>query len=126
MKKVRINETSLKKIMNIVKEDYDEYEDDTMYSKWEYSNVIMSYLENIANKIGDGCYAEEDNGNFYLDFIDFQIIFDLDSDTGILYVMNIKLYNRSDAQQAFSEDEKLIKVLLHIKNNPLNVSQTLQ
>lgn len=130
MNKIIINESLLKKMIKLFEEDnndYDDYEDDTYYDSYQYKDVIEKYLTHITDFFSDtSCYVEEDDGKYYLDFVDFKIFFNLDSDSGILYVNNISMYDRNDAKEAFAMNILIIRVLTIINENPLNVSQKLE
>lgn len=135
MKKIHLGENKIKQFINFSikeslsdksilndEEDYDNYEDDTYYSMWNYKNEIESYLKQVA-EIGDG-YVEEDDNQYYIDFGDFQVIFRLDDKKGILFIEKIEMYSRLELDNARKDDEIIIKVLQFINSHPLNVSQS--
>ena len=135
MKKIHLNDNKIKKIINFTineslsssqtlndEEQYDNYEDETYYGVWNYRSEIESYLKQVAN-LGDG-YVEEDNGQYYVDFNEFQVIFRLDDKQGILFIEKIEMYSRLEVDEARRNDSIIIKVLEFVNNHPLNVSQS--
>lgn len=133
MRKIRLNENKLKTIIDFtIKEsvpnsqilnddDTDEYVDDTYYSIWNYKNEIEAYLNQIASI--DNGYVEIEDEQFYIDFNDFQVFFNLDNKFGILYIEKIEMYSRLDYNQAKKNDIVLLNVIKFVNEHPLNVSQ---
>lgn len=135
MRKIRLNENKLKTIIDFTikesvpnsqiltddDEDNDEYVDDTYYSIWNYKNEIEAYLNQVASI--DNGYVEMEDEQFYIDFNDFQVFFNLDNKVGILYIEKIEMYSRLDYNQAKKNDVVLLNVIKFVNEHPLNVSQ---
>lgn len=105
-------------------DEYDDYEDDTYYSVWNYKDEIEAYLKQVAS-IGNG-YVEEDDGQYYIDFDDLQVLFRLDDKQGILFIEKFEMYSRLELEEANKIDDIMVKVIQFVHQHPLNVSQQMQ
>lgn len=139
MKKVHLKEEGIKNfirysmkeslpstpLLNDESDDgYDDYEDDTYYSVWNYKDEIEAYLKQVAS-IGNG-YVEEDDGQYYIDFDDLQVLFRLDDKQGILFIEKFEMYSRLELEEANKIDDIMVKVIQFVHQHPLNVSQQMQ
>mgnify|MGYP001344738853 CR=1 FL=1 len=105
-------------------DEYDDYEDDTYYSVWNYKDEIEAYLKQVAS-VGNG-YVEEDDGQYYIDFDDLQVLFRLDDKQGILFIEKFEMYSRLELEEANKIDDIMVKVIQFVHQHPLNVSQQMQ
>lgn len=139
MKKVHLKEEGIKNfirysmkeslpstpLLNDESDDgYDDYEDDTYYSVWNYKDEIEAYLKQVAS-VGNG-YVEEDDGQYYIDFDDLQVLFRLDDKQGILFIEKFEMYSRLELEEANKIDDIMVKVIQFVHQHPLNVSQQMQ